>query len=187
MRANERLRPVQALEMTHGDEFQGAFATPADAVEASLILRLELLAHRWGADSRYGLGWGEIQVFDTSRAPISQDGPGWWAAREAIERAKDQAIRSRGSYVRTLFASLPRAADPWAGAMSAFLLMRDATVDRRPPRQRRLLVGLINGRTQADLAEQEGITQGAVSQALRRGGALAIVAAQARLREEEAR
>lgn len=184
--ANEQLRPVQALEMTLGDEFQGTFATPADVVEASLFLRLALLTHTWGADSRYGLGWGEIQVFNPSRSPVSQDGPGWWAARGAIERVKEQASRSSGSYVRTFFASQPRAKDPWAGAMDAFLLMRDATVDRMSPRQHRLMLGLINGRTQDDLAKQESITQGAISQALRRSGALAIIDSHQRLREEGA-
>jgi hypothetical protein len=184
-RVNARLHPAQRLEMTLGDEFQGAFRTPADAVEASLVLRLELLAERGGADSRYGLGWGTIEVFDASRTPISQDGPGWWAARGAIERAKEQAARPRGSYVRTVFASHEPTA--WIPSMDAFLLMRDATVGRMPPRQRRLLAGLLSHKTQAELAEQEGITQGAVSQALNRGGGLAIVAAHDRLREEQRR
>jgi hypothetical protein len=61
------------------------------------------------------------------------------------------------------------------------LFCRDSIVDRMNGRQRRLLWGLLLGRTQAQLADDEGITQGAVSQSLHRSGARAIEAAQQRL------
>lgn len=180
---NALLNPIQPLEVTLGDEFQGAFSSPAGAVEASLAIRLALLTHEHGADTRYGVGWGDITVFDKARTPVSQDGPGWWAAREAIGRAKAEAERSRVSFVRTCFAAAGWGEGPQAGAMDAFLLMRDAAVGRMAARQHRLLLGLLRGRTQDELAEREGITQGAVSQALHRSGALAIQAAQERLQD----
>lgn len=183
-RINKLLRPVQALEPTLGDEFQGAFASVPDAIEASLVLRLELLSARDGSDSRYGIGWGEIQVFDRSRALISQDGPGWWAARSAIERAKEQARWSRAETGRTCFVSRLADGGSWSASMDAFLLMRDATVERMTDRQHRLLLGIVNGRTQEQIAKREGITQSAVSQSLHHCGALAIVSAQERMRED---
>ena len=92
---NALLDPAQPLELAIGDEFQGGFASVADATHASLLLRLQLLERDEGIDSRYGLGEGEVTIFDEARAPVSQDGPGWWAARAAIERAKALAESSR--------------------------------------------------------------------------------------------
>ena len=98
-RANQLLRPQQALEVTVGDEFQGCFAGVPEAARASLLIRLMLLEN--GSDSRYGLGWGTVTVLDAGRTPISQDGPGWWAARAAIERTAKLAKSSRTSFART--------------------------------------------------------------------------------------
>jgi hypothetical protein len=150
-----------------------------------LLLRLALLVREEGTDSRYGLGQGEVTVFDTSRAPVSQDGPGWWSARAAIIRAKSLAEEPRTSFVRACFvlSSDDREVSLDARAVESFLFCRDAIVDRMNERQRKLLLGLLLGRTQAQLAADEGITQGAVSQSLRRSGAFAIEAAHARLGE----
>jgi hypothetical protein len=184
--ANELLDPVQPLELAVGDEFQGGFSRAAEATRASLLIRLALLGGEAGADSRYGLGHGEVTVFDEARAPVSQDGPGWWSARDAIERAKRLAEVPRTSFVRTCFGSWPEergASLPEAAALEPFLLCRDAIVERMNDRQRRLLLGLMLGSSQAQLAAEEDITQGAVSQSLHRSGAFAIEVSQERLRE----
>lgn len=186
---NERLRPVQPLEPTAGDEFQGAFVDVVTAVRASLLIRLELLMRKDGADSRYGLGCGEVTVFDPSRSPVSQDGPGWWSARASIDRAERLAGSSRTSFARTCFGYWPDDREMETShevALDAFLLCRDAIVEQMNERQRRLLLGLMLGRPQAELASDEGITQGAVSQSLQRSGAFAIEAAQSRLQEANA-
>jgi DNA-binding CsgD family transcriptional regulator len=47
-------------------------------------------------------------------------------------------------------------------------------VHRMKARERRLAAGLLQGRTQAELASQEGISQSAVSQSLQRSGASAL-------------
>lgn len=70
--------PLQQLEPTIGNEFQGAFATLADAALAGLLVRLEVLP---SLDVRCGLGCGEVFVHDADRRPLLQDGPGWWSAR----------------------------------------------------------------------------------------------------------
>lgn len=177
-------KAVQALEPTIGDEFQGVFLSLADASRATLLIRLELLASV-GADSRYGLGRGEFTVLDDSRAPVSQDGPGWWAARAAIERAKSEGASSRTAFVRTRMQTWrPDAAPPSCdvdATVNAFLTCRDSIVQRMSDRGRRLLLGLMRGRSQRELAAAEGITQSAVSQALAASDAYAVVAAQAEL------
>ena len=50
-------------------------------------------------------------------------------------------------------------------------------------RERRLLLGRLRGRTQAELAREERVSQPAVSQALRRSGAAAVLLAEAELRQ----
>ncbi len=138
----------------------------AAATRASLLIRLALLADDEGADSRYGLGYGVVTVFDEARAPVSQDGPGWWSAREAIERAKRIAGSSRTSFVRTCFATEPTTLhefQPGLAAVEPFLFCRDAIVERVNARQQRLLLGLMFGHSQTQIASLEGVTQGAVS------------------------
>ena len=184
--ANSLLDPLQRLETTVGDEFQGIFSSVAAALRASLLLRLDLL-ERADCDSRYGLGYGGVTVFDATRSPTSQDGPGWWAARQAIDRAGEIAESPRTSFARTCFVCWPDTTDISkfeAAAIDAVLIFRDATVGQMTPRERRLLRGFLTGQSQSDLAAKEGITQSAVSQGLMRSGAYAVEAAQLRLEED---
>ena len=111
------VRPVQDLEATVGDEFQGAFRTVGDAALAALLVRLALLPD---VDVRCGLGYGEVTVHDGDRRPLLQDGPGWWSARDAL----DALSRPRRAAERTWYVG------PDAGRVNAFLLTRDALVDR---------------------------------------------------------
>lgn len=148
--------PVQALEPTVGDEFQGAFPDLATALSAALLVRLELLPE---IDVRCGLGFGEVEVHDPARRPILQDGPGWWAARDAL----DELARPRRSAARTWYVG------PDEGRVNAFLLVRDALVDRLGGRGRRLLAQALRGVSQREIAELEGISKSAVSQQFARG------------------
>jgi len=180
--ANELLDPVQPLEPTVGDEFQGAFRDPLSAARAGLLLRLELLKDA-EVDARFGLGWGEVTVFE-SRTPLSQDGPGWWSARAAIEQADELSRGGRTDFVRTYLES-SRLQDLPPGevkAFNAFFFCRDALVAQMKPRSRRLLLGLLLEKSQAELAAEERISQSAVSQNLAASGAWAIELAEAELR-----
>jgi len=175
---NAGLTALQPWEPTVGDEFQCVYAGLGDAVRASLLLRLTLLPV---VDTRFGLGCGGFTVFDAARSPMSQDGPAWWAAREAIEQVQARAAASRGRRVRTWFAAADGVGD--AAAVNAFLLCRDELVGSMSPRAARLLRGLLLGRQQQEMADAEGISQSAVSQTLSRTGAYAVLNAQAVLRD----
>jgi len=178
---NEFTDPAQPLEPTVGDEFQGAFWDPITAARAGLLLRLTLLKEA-EVDARIGLGWGEVTVFE-ERTPLSQDGPGWWAARAAIERAGNLSLDGRTEFVRTYLDS-SRPGDLTGGetkALNAFFFCRDALVDQMKPRSRRLLLGLLLERSQAELAFEEGISQSAVSQNLAASGAYALELAEKEL------
>ena len=190
-RVNRDVPAVQPLDVTVGDEFQGAYASLAAAVRASLLLRLVLLPE---VDTRYGLGWGGTTVFDADRSLPSQDGPAWWGAREAIEHVHATAgRRGRARGLSTWFHD--RGDQPWppdAGApgspgcgpaVNALLVLRDELVGQQCDRARRLLLGWLAGAQQQELAAAEGITQSAVSQQLARSGAYAVRDAQDALDE----
>jgi hypothetical protein len=183
-RMNEELSPPVPLWPTIGDEFQACFEDVATAVRASLMVRLDLLRTA-GVDSRYGLGVGPVETLSKRR--LLQDGPGWWSARNAIEWAKRQAAESHTSSARTHFTAFRTTARIWEGeeaALNAFLLCRDAMVDRMKQPARSRLYGLMRGWSQSQIAAEEGASQGAISQSLARSDAHLIVAAQRQLEQQ---
>jgi hypothetical protein len=179
IRINRELKPALPLEPTLGDEFQGCFDTLPEVIMASVLLRLELL-DRVEIDTRYGLGHGWVAVF-ANRRPKSQDGEGWWSARDAIDLAGTIAEGPSGWFARTRFQAwaneeVPDFDDP--SAINAFLLTRDWIVGRMNAKSRRRLLALLRGHTQTEIASREKTTQGAISQNLTRSGAYAILAGQ---------
>lgn len=178
---NDLLMPLVPLEPTIGDEFQASFDSIATAVRASLLIRLALLDAA-PVDSRYGLGIGPVEALEGNRR-MSQDGPGWWSAREAIVSAKQIAEAQHTSFVRTYLCAHSSRWTGEAAALNAHLHCRDAIVDRMRPVGRSRLYGLMLGLSQSEIADRAGTTQGAVSQSLARSGAFAIVAAQDQLEQ----
>ena len=166
---------AQRLEPTFGDEIQGGFDTIAEATLATLLIRLELhrLAHPSPKTSpaqepvpdlvvmRFGIGKGDIRVFELDSQPIRQDGPGWHAARDAID--------SLGKRPGTRFVGPVGAGWPEPAVVNAFLVARDGLVDTLNHRQRRMLLSALHGMPQKAIAEREGISESAVSQAFARG------------------
>jgi DNA-binding CsgD family transcriptional regulator len=146
----------QPLEPTVGDEFQGVFTSLTAAVAASLRVRLELLPE---IDVRCGIGQGDLTVHDARRRPVLQDGPAWWAARAALQRL----AKPPQPTTRTWFSGLEQ------DHVNAYLLTRDALVDRFNPRHLRMLRMALAGRTQAEIADAEKVSRSAVSQAFAHG------------------
>jgi len=165
--ANEPLRP------TVGDEQQGVYETLDDALASLLLIQLALPD---GVECRFGLGVGPIGTFPSAGGEL-QDGPGWWAAREAIETVHAKQQRAAPS-ARTWVVASP---DEDAGVhtavrhANAYLLARDQIVGAMNERTRRLTFGRCLGITQRDLAKAEGVTQPAVSQSLATAGASAVL------------
>ena len=95
---NEAVPAVRPLRVTVGDEFQSSYASLGGALEAALCVHLELRPH---VDTRIGLGRGEVTVLDAERG--IEDGPGWWAAREAIEAVEEAAARPATRRLRTAY------------------------------------------------------------------------------------
>lgn len=151
------------LRITVGDEYQGTVPSVGAATMVVLTLRLALLpAH----DVRHGIGRGPTAVLDPGAG--IEDGPGWWAAREAIDEVKQRAGRAATRSARTAY----RSADPTepTGALAAALLARDELVGRLDDRSLSVLRGLMAGRTQRMLAADEGVSASAISQRVRHDG-----------------
>lgn len=182
--ANVELEPVVPLRITVGDEFQGCFATLGGALHATLWLRLHMTAEAGlQHDLRHGIGWGRVVVL--SETPRVEDGPGWWAAREAIEVVKLEAGRAVMRHLRTAYRRADEdgaIAGPEPDVVNAALLCRDQMVGSLSERSLRLLRGTLAGTTQVELAEAEGISASAVSQRVRNDGLAVIVAADELLR-----
>jgi hypothetical protein len=170
---NELLDPVRPLWITAGDEYQGTFATVGEAVQATLLVRVRMLP---SYDVRHGIGWGETTVLDDEGG--IEDGPGWWAARAAIEAAEGAERTPSSRSLRTAYVVADGAVDaPDPGLVNAALVLRDERVTGLSERSVSVLRGLLVHETQRDLAEALGISASAVSQRVRADGLAAIVAA----------
>ncbi len=169
---NRDVPAVQPLAPTIGDECQGAYGDLPAALHAALMLRLLLPDPM---DCRVGIGAGTWRIVGRSDYGPMQDGPGWWSARDAIVEAKSRET-GRDRTLRTWYVVADATDDvPAAPLVNALLLCRDEIVSSMTPRSRRLLLGLLRGDTQTRLAADEGISQSAVSQNLRRSGAFAVL------------
>jgi len=172
---NDRLRPAAPLRITAGDEYQGTFATLGQALQASLLVRVALLPEH---DVRHGLGHGAVGVLEEE--PRVEDGPGWWAARAAIESVARAQGRPATRALRTAYVVAEDAADAVrdaAPAVNASLTLRDTLVSGLSERAVSVLRGLLAGDAQRDVATGLGISASAVSQRVRSDGLGAVLAA----------
>lgn len=175
---NARLDPATPLRITVGDEYQGVFDTVGEAVHATLLVRLMLLPDH---DVRHGLGRGETTVL--AEDPRVEDGPAWWAARDAIEAVEAAEARAATRRLRTAYVVAPGVEGPEAGAVNAALVLRDEVVSGLSARAVSVLRGLLSGEAQRDIADRLGISPSAVSQRIRADGLAAVVAADELIRE----
>ena len=110
-----------------------------------------------------------------------QDGPGWWAARDAIEWTASAQRQSGLALVRIAFRSNSQTS-PSADAVNAALICRDHLLGSLDERSLRILKGLMGDRTKKELAADEGISASAVSQRAGRDGLDLLVLASHYLR-----
>lgn len=106
---------IRPLTPTVGDELQGIYPTLDAALASILLLRLTLPD---GIDCRFGVGIGAVGTVP-SRAGDIAEGPGWWAARDAIDTLHAAQVRAMPA-VRTWVAAASGGAAPQipAGAAS---------------------------------------------------------------------
>ena len=180
--ANEVLAPRVPLRITVGDELQGCFDTVGEALHATLWIPA-LLAGTTEVEPvglRFGVGWGGVGVLQ--EAPRVEDGPGWWSARDAIDEVKAAARRPGQQHLRTSYRPAAGVTGPDPALVEAALHCRDQVVGSLSTRSLRLLAGLLQGRPQTELAEEEGISASAVSQRVRHDGLAVVLRADELLR-----
>lgn len=171
-RVNTDVPPAVPLRVTVGDEYQGVYDDLGSALRATLRLRLALLPD---VDARHGVGRGSIIVL--TEQPRVEDGPAWWAAREAIETVAATEKRAALRGLRTAYVSAADDAGPEPDAVNAALLLRDQLLHGVGPESLSVLAGMLSGMSQKEIAVDLGVTASAVSQRVRRDGLGALVRA----------
>ncbi|PNW08073.1 hypothetical protein C1632_14970 [Microbacterium testaceum] len=175
VRAVERDLPVAAAPLASvvGDELQGEYDDLSAALASLLLLRLALPDE---VDCRFGVGVGEVRPIELADRTVPE-GPAWWAAREAIGHI--ERLQQRAAPLARTWIVLAEGHDPTmtetVALARAYVLSRDQLVSAMSERSRRLTYGRCVGRSQRDLADAEGISQSAVSQALAAAGAAVLV------------
>lgn len=164
---------VTPLTAVVGDELQAEYPTVAAAAAALLLVRLNLPD---GVECRFGVGVGDVRPVELGDRTIPE-GPAWWAARAAIERI--ETVQQRLAPLARTWFEAQEGADAEVrqsvALANAYALSRDQLVSSMSERARRLTYGRCLGRSQRELAGDEGITQSAVSQALASAGSAAVV------------
>ena len=148
---NGDVTTLDPLVVTVGDEFQGRFATLAPDV-----------------DVRFGLGRGATQTLDARHG--IHDGPAYWAARAAIERTKERASRAQTRTARTTYEPPEKDALGVGVAVQSALDCLDLVVGSLSTQSTTILGGLMDGRTQHEIAADLAVSPSAVSQRVRRDG-----------------
>jgi DNA-binding CsgD family transcriptional regulator len=174
----------QPLTPTVGDEQQGVYAELGDALVSLLMIQLRLPD---GIAFRFGIGVGAVRPVESVHGELA-DGPGWYAARAAIETVHVREGRAVPR-TRTWIVGSPgqdEVMQSTIAASNAYLLVRDELVGAMNERERRLTYGRLLGCSQQELAAQEGITQPSVSKSLRNAGTAALIEGVAALRGERA-
>ena len=169
---NAEFAPPVPLRIGLGDEFQGIFASLGAAIAATLRLRMTLLPD---VDVRQGIGWGRVLVL--AEEPRVEDGPGWWAARAAIETVEAYERKAPLRGVRTAYVPADDEAGPAPALVNATLMARDQIVTGLSERSMSVLDGLLRGRQQQEIADDLGISPSAVSQRIRADGIGVLLAA----------
>ncbi len=171
---------IEPLHPTVGDEIQGIFATHGEALRATHLLRLRLRESDY--DIRYGIGAGEIHIVD--RESGIQDGPAWWAARDALNHTEELATTPGWAGVRTglgLGATHKEGADasqatvgtspshePDAPQVQALYHLIDVHISTLNPSTCGTLRGLLEGESNAETAERLSISPSANTQRVNR-------------------
>lgn len=166
---NELVPHEQPLEPTIGDEFQSVHRELGQALRAAMLVRCALPPDM---DARCGIGIGTVEIVGASAYGLTQDGPAWWSARAAVDQVKDRQRRLPG--LRTWVVD-SEDEDGGADFVNGYLLCRDEVVSGLDARQRRIALGLVEGRTHAEIARSEGVSPSAISQRIRRGGIASLV------------
>ena len=167
---NSEVASSQPLQVTIGDEFQGAYETIEAALRATLLVLLHAKAFK---EVRLGIGWGSISVSEREVLPLRQSGPGWWNARQAIDELKRDEKRNKlPKTVRTRFMSEN---DAQMALVNALLVSRDHIVFGMDPTDARIALLLHKGKSQIEISRAIETSQSNVSRRANDNGPMTLV------------
>jgi hypothetical protein len=167
---NSEVASWQPLQITIGDEFQGAYETIEKALSATLLVLLNAKGFR---EIRLGIGWGSVSVSERNVMPLRQSGPGWWNARDAIDEIKRDEKRNKlPKTVRTRFKGDD---DAQTTLVNVFLASRDHVVSRMDPTDAKIALLLRRGQTQIQISRAIGTSQSNVSRRANDNGPMTLV------------
>jgi hypothetical protein len=167
---NSEVAAWQPLQITIGDEFQGAYETIEKALCATLLVLLNAKGFR---EIRFGIGWGSISVSERNVMPLGQSGSSWWNARDAIDELKRDEKRNKyPKTVRTRFKGDNRSQ---TALVNSFLATRDHILSRMDLMDARIALLLRQGTTQAQIADVLGTSQSNISRRANDNGPMTLV------------
>jgi len=166
-----QITPLRPLAITAGDEFQGSYVRLGDAIATVLAIRSLLEP---SVRVRFGIGRGEVTVLDPGAN--TQDGPGWWAARAAIEKVEAHEDQTGWAAQRAAYRSAADG-DSMQDAVNAALECQDLLLDSFDERSWSILRGMMADHTQTQIADDLGISRQAVQQRRSTAGMPMIVSA----------
>lgn len=175
-RVNRSVAARRVLARGDDDVFRGTYDELSDVVHAIVRLRVVtddlVLAtvddEDAPVDVRVGIARGRVtRAGEPDEALLA-------AAAEARRRAQELPARPGWPpSMRTCAAGR----DPEAALVRAHLMLQDQLFARMDARDRRALLGLLDGERQVDIAADLGVTQPAIAKRVRDRGALAIMRA----------
>lgn len=158
--AEELIGAVEPFRATVGDELQAVYPTRQHALAATLWI--QLITPDGEPQLRFGMGEGQTTAISSATSESIQDGPGWWAAREAIEELEH--LQDQHAWLSTWYCA---AEQQETALVRAYLLSRESLVAQLSVRVRRYAAAMLVGHTQKRIAADHGVSQPAVSQALK--------------------
>ena len=170
-RVNRRFSPEQPFRFTIGDEFQGVVDTVRRAAWAATWIRLETIGV---IGVRLGIGWGTLEILDSTRSPMLQDGPCWWRARDAI---KTLTIWERSQRTPRSTSILAVTGDGREGPFNAGLILVGHLLSGFDTADATIAIMLSEGHTQEEAADRLGLHKSSVSRRMQSHGIGALLAA----------
>lgn len=151
------------------DELSGVLARPEPAFDIAVAVNEAI----WPLRFRFALGIGAIDVAGEGRDAAAMDGPAFHRAAEGIRRAK------RGRLPFVIEGDTP---PKHADLVEAAAALHALTVSGWPKSVPRIVRPAREGLRQTAIADELGITQQAVSEALRRAGFDELLACESAVR-----
>jgi hypothetical protein len=145
--------PASPYTITLGDEFQAVYKS-ADTLFLDLF---SILAEIYPVEARFGVGVGGLTTPLNPKQALGMDGPAFHRAREAI------TVLKKSGYLIRLQGEPPQAAD--AGQWNLLNHLLNFVTNRVGAWEKnrlRIMVGLLAGRSAAELEAELGVSKVAV-------------------------